>query len=322
MWTDLGNDKYIYDITIDKYAPALNWYASSIIITDKKSNEIHIGTIGGSPGLGSYYVEGSTGDGEAPVVHSMNVAPGQVLQGDTLTVNVNITDNFSGVDSLLVLFSASYINILMDEPEVNEAIIIEEWNANGDWYTAKVVLNDTAVLGTWYASVIYYEDSAENFDMLLPAGGSMASFEVVDDISPCVPVSHTIDTTICNGNSYFAEGALQTESGTYYDTLDNSGCDSVVVTNLTVQSCGGGVSEIENNSISSVKIFPNPSYGQVHIQGFNIEACEVYDYSGNLLKEEKYTEVIDISGLPDGVYILKIVDSSGSHIVKQLILQK
>ena len=40
---------------------------------------------------------------------------------------------------------------------------------------------------------------------------------------------------MCAGNTYLAGGALQTASGVYYDTLSTYlGCDSVIVTNLTV----------------------------------------------------------------------------------------
>jgi hypothetical protein len=45
----------------------------------------------------------------------------------------------------------------------------------------------------------------------------------------------TIDTSICAGQSLFAGGTFQTSSGTYYDTLlTASGCDSTVITNLTI----------------------------------------------------------------------------------------
>ena len=43
------------------------------------------------------------------------------------------------------------------------------------------------------------------------------------------------DISICTGDSVFAGGAWQSESGTYYDYLDTyQGCDSTVITNLTV----------------------------------------------------------------------------------------
>ncbi|MFN8243525.1 MAG: gliding motility-associated C-terminal domain-containing protein [Ferruginibacter sp.] len=45
----------------------------------------------------------------------------------------------------------------------------------------------------------------------------------------------SIDTTICEGRSVFAQGAQQTRSGNYRDTLHSAyGCDSIIITRLTV----------------------------------------------------------------------------------------
>ena len=47
---------------------------------------------------------------------------------------------------------------------------------------------------------------------------------------------NNIAANICQGEFYMAGGQLQTKSGIYYDTLKTAaGCDSVVITNLTVQ---------------------------------------------------------------------------------------
>jgi gliding motility-associated-like protein len=47
-----------------------------------------------------------------------------------------------------------------------------------------------------------------------------------------------VDTTICQGMTYWAQNAAQTASGTYYDTFQSANhCDSVVTTNLTVEEC-------------------------------------------------------------------------------------
>ncbi|MFT6686717.1 MAG: gliding motility-associated-like protein, partial [Bacteroidia bacterium] len=48
--------------------------------------------------------------------------------------------------------------------------------------------------------------------------------------------NHThLEDSICEGESYFAQGALQTTSGTYIDTLVNQdGCDSVIILDLIV----------------------------------------------------------------------------------------
>jgi len=48
---------------------------------------------------------------------------------------------------------------------------------------------------------------------------------------------NTVPVTICSGQTYLAEGVLQSTSGTYYDTFTTQfGCDSVIITDLTVQA--------------------------------------------------------------------------------------
>jgi gliding motility-associated-like protein len=48
--------------------------------------------------------------------------------------------------------------------------------------------------------------------------------------------SGTVDTTVCHGSRYFAQHQWQTVSGTYYDTIPAvTGCDSLVITQLTVK---------------------------------------------------------------------------------------
>lgn len=51
----------------------------------------------------------------------------------------------------------------------------------------------------------------------------------------CSAVSTNLSVDICDGDSAFAGGAFQTQTGIYTDSLLNSqGCDSIVTTNLTV----------------------------------------------------------------------------------------
>src|SRR5688500_1303543 len=74
----------------------------------------------------------------------------------------------------------------------------------------------------------------------------------------------TVDTSICNGESYFAAGAAQTATGVYYDTLVSAnGCDSVVTTNLTVTpTVATSVSEeiCSGEIFRGIQIFANTIY--------------------------------------------------------------
>ncbi|RMG92672.1 MAG: gliding motility-associated C-terminal domain-containing protein, partial [Chloroflexi bacterium] len=56
----------------------------------------------------------------------------------------------------------------------------------------------------------------------------------------------TIDTAICQGEAFLAGGQWQTNSGTYYDTLATYlGCDSIIITNLTVNPVPNTLINIE-----------------------------------------------------------------------------
>ncbi|MEN8225693.1 MAG: gliding motility-associated C-terminal domain-containing protein [Bacteroidota bacterium] len=64
----------------------------------------------------------------------------------------------------------------------------------------------------------------------------------IDSITVSVnPVStNYIDTTICQGQTVYAGGALQGAAGTYYDSLATAfNCDSIIITNLIVSDTFG-----------------------------------------------------------------------------------
>ena len=56
----------------------------------------------------------------------------------------------------------------------------------------------------------------------------------VEKLSPAIS---EMDVVICEEESYFAEGTLQTDSGIYYDTVSVENCLEIVKTNLFVEEC-------------------------------------------------------------------------------------
>lgn len=76
---------------------------------------------------------------------------------------------------------------------------------------------------------------------------------------------------------------------------------------------------------NSIRIYPNPSNGIFYIstQNFYIEGWELYDLSGMLLKKEtnKFNSgIIDLTGMPDGVYIVKAKSSENEQLIQKIIL--
>lgn len=93
-------------------------------------------------------------------------------------------------------------------------------------------------------------------------------------------------------------------------------------------SCAACLSSVEDNQLSSLTIFPNPSNGIVNIQGA-IEPTNytilVMDLNGRVVFETsnaasgQMNETIELSNLDAGMYSMQIITSTGSRMEKILI---
>jgi gliding motility-associated-like protein len=85
-----------------------------------------------------------------------------------------------------------------------------------------------------------------------------------------LPVNNTIIAiSICEGESYFAGGQLQTTTGSYIDTLLNQfGCDSIITTNLTVNPVS--YSEVFD-TICNYESYTLPSGNIINAEGIYID---------------------------------------------------
>lgn len=88
---------------------------------------------------------------------------------------------------------------------------------------------------SYYASGDFQTSEGVYYDTIFSSNQNDSILITKLSISPTFKI--TIDTSICQGMSYFIKGAYQTTSGIYYDTLQTiHGCDSVIITELTVHS--------------------------------------------------------------------------------------
>jgi hypothetical protein len=134
------------------------------------------------------------------------------------------------------------------------------------------------------------------------------------------PTGSTHNVTICEGESYMVGGALQTETGVYYDTLVNAaGCDSVVTTNLTVEECPTSLPG--KGSGRSIRLYPNPTQGVIFIDAESLASFEVFNLMGKrIFRSEERS--FDFSSFPEGAYYLKCFDKEGNVTVLKVIYQR
>ena len=111
-----------------------------------------------------------------------------------------------------------------------------------------------------------------------------------------------LDTYTLNGQNY-------TQTGTYTQVISNSsGCDSTITLNLIINHTG-----INEENLFSFNLYPNPTSDKINLTT-NMEISEsskikLFNLSGALVKEIKYSEEIDVSYLNNGVYYLEITNN-------------
>lgn len=95
-------------------------------------------------------------------------------------------------------------------------------------------LNESICDGdSFFAGGAFQTTSGTYTDMYMSSGGCDST--VITNLTVHPNVQNTLFETICEGESFFAGGSLQTTSGTYNDLYSSAkGCDSLVITNLTV----------------------------------------------------------------------------------------
>ncbi|MDC3337650.1 T9SS type A sorting domain-containing protein [Flavobacteriales bacterium] len=82
----------------------------------------------------------------------------------------------------------------------------------------------------------------------------------------------------------------------------------------------GEINVINEQSHQPVKLFPNPANQILYIETDRDGFLTVYDLSGNIILEKRYTafEKIDVSQLACGVYQLSLTDLSGEKVSRKI----
>ncbi len=133
----------------------------------------------------------------------------------------------------------------------------------------------------------------------------------------CFRKSSTQAITIPAGDSLYVGGAWQTESGIYTDTTSAvSGCDSLLVTELTVDLSTAMMDEADTGALL---LFPNPAHDRLTLrleQPAPGTTVEVRDATGRLLQttavQSGKLHIIPIAALTSGLYTVRIVGVPGA----------
>ena len=68
----------------------------------------------------------------------------------------------------------------------------------------------------------------------------------------------------------------------------------------------------QENNFQTISVYPNPvKDNRVTTEGIEADEVQVYNTLGQLVKTVRGTNEIDLSGLVEGVYLLRITDADG-----------
>ena len=79
---------------------------------------------------------------------------------------------------------------------------------------------------------------------------------------------------------------------------------------------------VEETKESEISIYPNPANDKVVIKGIEATEVQVYNALGQMVKTVRGTNEIDLSGLVDGVYLLRITDAEGERHVARIAVKE
>ena len=86
--------------------------------------------------------------------------------------------------------------------------------------------------------------------------------------------------------------------------------------------CGIDIVEINEHQTddNQVVLFPNPSDGNIRIEGVEVVELQVFNTLGQLVKAYNNTNEIFLGNLPNGLYLIRIIDHKGDLITKKILV--
>ncbi|MDA8692773.1 T9SS type A sorting domain-containing protein [Saprospiraceae bacterium] len=216
------------------------------------------------------------------------------LRDNSGSVSSMFTDayDFSSVTDIRVEFS-----YMPQSMESGEDFMLEYTTNGSNWHMVQSWASGVDFTnGQHYSEIVEFTGNFSNHTRLrirCDASGN-GDYIFVDDVS--------ISTCGNSAAAIVNETELLSDATTYtYEEVSNT-TDSTI--------------DIENRSISEMKIYPNPATEILNIKGLNDSSYEVYDITGKRVIRESKANKVDLSNLSGGTYFLRTNDGRVMRFIK------
>ena len=121
-------------------------------------------------------------------------------------------------------------------------------------------------------------------------------------------------------NSFLDEQWTELDAGFYKWGVSHviNGTESAISWSDCLEKTTTAVEEIRVEAF----VYHNPTNGVVRIEGVVADEVRVYNALGQVVKTARGTNEIDLSGLVEGVYLLRITDAKGKNHVARVAVKK
>ena len=104
-----------------------------------------------------------------------------------------------------------------------------------------------------------------------------------------------------------------------YLQLKDLDSDNSLPENWTTGDDLTGIQDLSEKPL--VRIYPNPTNGELHIMGIEVAKVQVYNTIGQMIKTFGEGNDISLSGMPKGLYFLLVTDKSGNTAMTKSIVK-
>ena len=93
---------------------------------------------------------------------------------------------------------------------------------------------------------------------------------------------------------------------------------AICIDDIYIEGSYDGVEE----EAESIGVYPNPASGVVRIEGVEAEEVWVYNALGQLVKMVRNSNEINVEGLSEGVYLMRIADAEGRNYTAKVAVRR
>lgn len=190
-------------------------------------------------------------------------------------------------------------------------------DAVGNIYVAGYYQSDTINLGQ---NILINTNSGNlQQDLFLAKYDGLGN--MVWSIGKDAPAGGAVKISVAGNDLLYAGGQYSSNSINFSSsTITNHGNYDIYIAKLN--GVTQGLNEILDNK--GFVLFPNPVNSELNLMSVDFQIKQVYIYNvlGELVyseKEKKGSRKVDISGLTNGYYLVKVLDEKGNNIVKRFV---